>query len=158
MSSSSTTTPQTAADRLISLSQQQQDHKMSQSLQEKLGDLLQALEADGIYEAGPAGLPCSLLSVTTTIRPAFSPLVPEDVPKMTFVHVMTDMDMLTLLQTLPETWWLRYLSGVRRLSLVCSNSQHVRTTEYHKAGEELGCIDEYPEMMQGWGLTWWIHD
>ena len=140
---------------------------MSQSLQAKIGDILQALEADGIYEAGPAGLPYSLLSIRTTPPLLFiqsfqttPPLAPKDTPKITFVHVLSDMAMLTLLQKLDEVWWLLYLRGELRLRLDWSRTECVPTTLYHKAGEELECdcnlfaIDEYPVTMQCWGLSW----
>lgn len=151
MMPSSSTTPQSTADRLISLSRQQEGGGVSDSLQGIIGDILRALEADGIYQAGPVGLPCSTLSVKTVCS--------VNLPQMTFVHVVTDMAMLSLLRDLPEEAWLLYIRGQWHLDL--SYQAMVAIQETSEAGglntglAEYGyysfATDNYTHALLPWG-------
>ena len=141
---SSSTTPQPteiAAERLISLAKQQESCNMSESLQAIVGDILQALEADGIYQAGPGGLPCSILS-TREITGYLSMIswrgtCWEGLECMTFVHVVTDMAMLSLLNILPEQTWRLYLNKKLRIALSYLDTVRAEAT---RGGEELNVV------------------
>ena len=92
---------------------------MSDWLQANVGDILQALEADEIYQAGPAGLPCSILSAREIGRYVckISWLSCWQGLECTFVHVVTDMALLSLLNALPEQTWRLYLNKQLHISL-----------------------------------------
>ena len=165
---SASTNPQPteiAADRLISLAKQQENCNMSDSLQAIVGDILEALEADGIYQAGPAGLPCSILSTRELGR--YLSIVSWQGTcwqglEYTFVHVVTDMAMLSLLNALPEQSWRLYLNKQLRISL--SYLDTVRA-EAAGGGEELNVVlaedghhrfalGDYTDAVLRFGLFW----
>ena len=102
---------------------------MSSSRRALIEDILQALEANRIYQAGPPGLPCSILfSKTVADRQASS--------HITFEHVVTDETMLSLLQGLSIAEWLEYASGQIRLELTEQAWVQVSATELHKPMKE----------------------
>ena len=118
---SSTTALQATADRLISLTKTHGGDGMSEPMQAIVGDILRALEADGIYQAAPAGFPCSMVTVSALGEWNNLSGIQRVNPIITFVHVITDAALLSLLQKLSQTSWRDYLDG--KLRGLCLNEQ-----------------------------------
>ena len=107
-------------------------------MQAIVGDILRALEADGIYQATPAGLPCSIVFVSAlgdwinlSRRRRVNPVI-------TYMHYMTDVAMLSLLQQWPETMWKDYLRrAIRGVCLTHQASVAVHAYDINKPSEYL---------------------
>ena len=169
MSNTSTTT-QATADRLISLTRQEGVNRMSDSLQGIIGAILQALEADGIYQAERSGLPCSILSAETIGRafrifrhPPISMSPPNT--SLRYQHVVTDMAMLSLLKDLPEEMWRQYLNKELLLGLSYKYTIRMHVNGDNRRSEELNTVladygyypfatDDYTDALPRWELVW----
>ena len=80
-------------------------------MQAIVGDILQALEAKGIYQVAPAGFPCSIVFVNALGDWGYLSHSQRVNPAITYIHVMTDEAMLSLLQQWSEKNWRDYLRG-----------------------------------------------
>ena len=143
---------------------------MSDSLQGIIGAILQALEADGIYQAERSGLPCSILSAESISR-AFQVFrhPPMSIgPRNTsphHQHVVTDMAMLSLLKRLSEETWRRYLDKELLLGLSYRSTVRMHANGDNRWSEEMNTVlaeygyypfatEDYTDALQRWGLVW----
>ena len=130
-----------------------------------IGDILRALEGDGVLQPGPGGLPCSILSAKLVPNLYYTPL--PYVPQKTLVHVVTDVTMLSLLKTLPESLWRSYLRGELRVALTYDTSMEHHGAQAIRPGEWMNArldffgifgfaTDEYTDSLARWSLCWEI--
>ena len=112
-------------------------------MQAIVGDILRALEAIGIYQVAPARLPCSIVSVNALGDWGYLSHSQRVNPAITYIHVMTDEAMLSLLQQWPEIMWRDYLNRkLSRLSLTEQIAVAVYANGIHRPSEHLDLREE----------------
>ena len=136
---------------------------MAESKLQIIGDILRQLEADGIFEAGPGGLPCSILSAKLIPQFFYTPF--PSVLQKTLLHVVTDMTMLSLLQDLSELIWRSYLARKVCVVLGYEGSMEHHTAQVQRPGEWMNAgldffgisgfaTDDYTDSLSRWRLCW----